>query len=276
MAHAASSPHHDQNVQPRPETPQYISETPQGPRTMGLMSDTISPQTTITTSSISMDVEQPSLHVPGQRLSSLDPPWSHETEHSQQEHPTSSPVSIKSAHNTGSTTTSPTATTQGEAVETRAPNISFSIIPHHVERPLPESYPSRLSPEPGRRFHEYTPSPTRSLAHILETAEAQGLSFGERRPGNAASSTQVVTDEQWLESASGISGASVGTAGVHFQPQRGHFMGRGARTGSGSGGFLGTSMPESRFSEFEVVYDDGVRKQRTFSLTTQMDDDIEE
>lgn len=35
-------------------------------------------------------------------------------------------------------------------------------------------------------------------------------------------------------------------------------------------------MPESRFSEFEVVYDDGVRKQRTFSLTTQMDDDIEE
>lgn len=85
-----------------------------------------------------------------------------------------------------------------------------------------------------------------------------------------------MTDEQWLESASGISGASVGTTGVHFQPQRSHFMGRGARTGSGSGGFLGTSMPESRFSEFEVVYDDGVRKQRTFSLTTQMDDDIEE
>ncbi|KAF9306089.1 hypothetical protein BGZ74_007679 [Mortierella antarctica] len=84
-----------------------------------------------------------------------------------------------------------------------------------------------------------------------------------------------MTDDQWLESASGISGASVGTTGVHFQPQRGHFMGR-ARAGSGSGGILGTSMPESRFSEFEVVYDDGVRKQRTFSLTTQRDDDIEE
>ncbi|KAG0318433.1 hypothetical protein BGZ97_003784 [Linnemannia gamsii] len=32
-------------------------------------------------------------------------------------------------------------------------------------------------------------------------------------------------------------------------------------------------MPESRFSEFEVVYDDGVRKQRTFSLTTELDED---
>ncbi|KAI9231978.1 MAG: hypothetical protein BYD32DRAFT_466658 [Podila humilis] len=279
MAHAASSPHHDQNVPPRPETPQHLSETLQGPRAMGLMSDTILPQTTIATSSISMDVEQPSLHVPGQRSSSMDPPWSHETEHSQQEHPTSSPMPIKSAHNTGSTTASPTAITQGveaEAVETRAPNISFSTIPHHVERLLPESYPSRLSPEPGGHFHEYTPSPTRSLAHVLETAEAQGLSFEERRPGNAASSTQVLTDERWLESAPGISGSSVGTTGVHFQPQRGHFMGRRARTGSGSGGFLGTSMPESRFSEFEVVYDDGVRKQRTFSLTTQMDDDIED
>ena len=38
---------------------------------------------------------------------------------------------------------------------------------------------------------------------------------------------------------------------------------------------MGTSVPESRFSEFEVVYDDGVRKQRTFSLTTEpeVDDD---
>lgn len=36
---------------------------------------------------------------------------------------------------------------------------------------------------------------------------------------------------------------------------------------------MGTSVPESRFSEFEVVYDDGIRKQRTFSLTTQFDDD---
>lgn len=84
-----------------------------------------------------------------------------------------------------------------------------------------------------------------------------------------------MTDEQWLEYTSGISGASVGMTGVHFQPQRGQFLG-GARARSGSGGILGISMPESRFSEFEVVYDDGVRKQRTFSLTTQRDDDLEE
>ncbi|KAG0033129.1 hypothetical protein BGZ82_006234 [Podila clonocystis] len=182
----------------------------------------------------------------------------------------SSPVPIQSAPNTRSTTTSPADISEG--VETQAPNISFSSLPHQADRPLPESYPSHLSPESGRSFHEYTPSPTRSLAHVLETAEARGLSFGERRPGNAASSTQIMADEYWLESATGISGASVGTTGVHFQPQRGHFMGR---AGSGSGGILGTSMPESRFSEFEVVYDDGVRKQRTFSLTTQRDD-IEE
>ncbi|KAG0026753.1 hypothetical protein BGZ81_006113 [Podila clonocystis] len=189
-----------------------------------------------------------------------------------QEHPTSSPVPIQSALNTRSTTTSPTDISQG--VETQAPNISFSSVPHHADRPLPESYPSHLSPESGRSFHEYTPSPARSFAHVLETAEARGLSFGERRPGNAASSTQIMADEHWLESATGITGASVGTTAVHFQPQRGRFMGR-ARSGSGSGGILGTSVPESRFSEFEVVYDDGVRKQRTFSLTTQRDD-IEE
>lgn len=36
---------------------------------------------------------------------------------------------------------------------------------------------------------------------------------------------------------------------------------------------MGSSFPESRFSEFEVVYDDGIRKQRTFSLTTELDDE---
>jgi len=75
--------------------------------------------------------------------------------------------------------------------------------------------------------------------------------------------------DSWVAHTSSATGAA---AGVPFQSQRRH--GHASRTGSGTGSaWMGTSVPESRFSEFEVVYDDGIRKQRTFSLTTQFDDD---
>ncbi|KAG0259639.1 hypothetical protein BGZ95_004617 [Linnemannia exigua] len=118
-------------------------------------------------------------------------------------------------------------------------------------RSFAESYPTR-------RFHEFGSSPARSLVHVLETAEAAGVGS---------------QDDHWAGNVS----VATGTSGVHFQPQRGgqfahnHF--RRAGSGSGSGAWMATSMPESRFSEFEVVYDDGVRKQRTFSLTTEFDED---
>ncbi|KAK3848266.1 MAG: Fusaric acid resistance protein-like-domain-containing protein, partial [Linnemannia gamsii] len=118
-------------------------------------------------------------------------------------------------------------------------------------RSFVESYPTR-------RFHEFGSSPARSLVHVLETAEAAGVGS---------------QDDQWVTNAS----LATGTSGVHFQPQRGgqfaHSHFRRAGSGSGSGAWMATSMPESRFSEFEVVYDDGVRKQRTFSLTTELDED---
>lgn len=142
-----------------------------------------------------------------------------------------------------------TSTTEAAAVPTVGGNaVSFSPLP--VGRSLAESYPAR-------RLHEFGSSPARSLVHVLETT------------GTAGSQ-----DDQWVANASV---ATTGASGVHFQPQRGgpfsHQQYRRAGSGSGSNAWMATSMPESRFSEFEVVYDDGVRKQRTFSLTTELDEE---
>ncbi|KAF9131279.1 hypothetical protein BGW39_002008 [Mortierella sp. 14UC] len=115
-------------------------------------------------------------------------------------------------------------------------------------RSFAESYPTR-------RFHEFGSSPAQSLVQVLETAGATGVGS---------------QDDQWVADAS----VATGTSGVHFQPQRGgQFAHSHFRRTSGSGAWMATSMPESRFSEFEVVYDDGIRKQRTFSLTTELDED---
>ncbi|KAF9087285.1 hypothetical protein BGX29_000908 [Mortierella sp. GBA35] len=146
---------------------------------------------------------------------------------------------------------SPTSTAEGQGAVAAAGNaVSFSP-PLQMERSLGDSsYQTR-------RLHEFGSSPARSLVHVLETAGA----------------VEGSQDDQWVPNASG---ATTGTSGVHFQPQRSHYPNHFKRTGSGpggGGGWMATSMPESRFSEFEVVYDDGVRKQRTFSLTTEMDED---
>jgi hypothetical protein len=144
---------------------------------------------------------------------------------------------------------SPTSTATDAAGPTAGGNaVSFSPLP--VERTLAESYPTR-------RPHGFGSSPGRSLVHVLETAGAAGSQ-----------------DDLWVANASV---ATTGTSGVHFQPQRGgpfsHHQHRRVGSGSGSNVWMATSMPESRFSEFEVVYDDGVRKQRTFSLTTELDEE---
>ncbi|KAF9431148.1 hypothetical protein BGZ94_008298 [Podila epigama] len=168
-----------------------------------------------------------------------------------------SPVAIKAS----SKAPSPAST----ASQTHAPgNVSFSQLPPtRFERALSETNTSRQAHEhPAQRSHAHEFMP-RSLAHVLDLAETQGSSFRERRPENAVQSTQEPL-----------------TLGAPWPEPRGRFLGREARAGSSSGsglgsgglGHFGTSMPESRFSEFEVVYDDGVRKQRTFSLTTQFDD----
>ncbi|KAG0371451.1 hypothetical protein BGX24_001657, partial [Mortierella sp. AD032] len=147
--------------------------------------------------------------------------------------------------------TSPTSTTAAEATGPAVAGNAVSFSPLPMGRSFVESYPTR-------RFHEFGSSPARSLVHVLETAEAAGVGS---------------QDDQWVTNAS----VATGTSGVHFQPQRGgqfaHSHFRRAGSGSGSGAWMATSMPESRFSEFEVVYDDGVRKQRTFSLTTELDED---
>ncbi|KAF9339780.1 hypothetical protein BGZ91_004712 [Linnemannia elongata] len=153
-----------------------------------------------------------------------------------------SPIAIVASPTSASTTTEEAGPTVGGNV------VSFSPLP--AGRSLAESYPTR-------RLHEFGSSPARSLVHVLETAGAAGSQ-----------------DDQWVANASV---ATTGTSGVHFQPQRGapfsHQQYRRAGSGSGSNGWMATSMPESRFSEFEVVYDDGVRKQRTFSLTTELDEE---
>ncbi|KAG0261475.1 hypothetical protein BG011_001002 [Mortierella polycephala] len=129
-------------------------------------------------------------------------------------------------------------------------NISFSPLP--IGRSNPE-------PQQMRRLHEYTPSPARSLALVLENAQA-----AETQGHNSR-----ISEDQWVANASDATASS----SVHFQSQASPPAQAVGRSGSGSVAWMGTSVPESRFSGFEVVYDDGVRKQRTFSLTTEPDDE---
>ncbi|GJJ77427.1 hypothetical protein EMPS_09786 [Entomortierella parvispora] len=155
----------------------------------------------------------------------------------------------------------------GSAAATGGGNISFSPLP------LGRSFPDSQQP-PGRRLHDLSPSPARSLAHVLKAAQTVE---GARNHAH-----ETGAQEGHRGSWSANSSMPTGSSAVHFVPQRGH---NGWRPGFGSTGggssaqwiMGGTSVPESRFSEFEVVYDDGVRKQRTFSLTTEpeLDDDEE-
>ncbi|KAI8602390.1 hypothetical protein EDD21DRAFT_414035 [Dissophora ornata] len=145
-------------------------------------------------------------------------------------------------------------------------NISFSPLP--VGHSFSESHPAR-------RVNDFSSSPARSITHALQNAEAIEAEQGVGRRGGHLSASDhdvIAGDDHWVTHASGATGASA----VHFQPQRSHHPhGHRGRVGSGVGssGWMATSLPESRLSEFEVVYDDGVRRQRTFSLTTEMDDD---
>ncbi|KAF9928976.1 hypothetical protein BGZ65_005986 [Modicella reniformis] len=133
-------------------------------------------------------------------------------------------------------------------------SISFSTLP--AGRSPSESSPSR-------RMNEISPnSPARSLAQVPEASEAVKAARSLQGHGHDNASAEGFT---WGTDASA----------VQVQPQRGrhgHHSGR-PPSGAGSTWCTGSSLPESRFSEFEVVYDDGVRKQRTFSLTTELDDD---
>ncbi|KAF9355076.1 hypothetical protein BGX26_007012 [Mortierella sp. AD094] len=145
------------------------------------------------------------------------------------------------------------------------PNISFSPLP--LSRTYSES-PQTL------RMNEFTSSPARSLGQVLEYAETSQATQQQREGiDQTASGHDVMSAEDpWVTHASAATGASA----VHFHPQRGSH-GHRARIGSGVGssGWIGTSVPESRFSEFEVVYDDGIRKQRTFSLSTETEESSE-
>jgi len=168
------------------------------------------------------------------------------------------PILASSTKHQGSARSTGSATAAGSSG-----NITFSPLP------LGRSFPDPQQPPPARRVHEFTPSPARSLAHVLEAAEAA--------EGARAHPKETGSDEEYRGSWSASSSVPTGTSAVHFEPQRGHNGWRSGSAGGGSSGawIMGTSVPESRFSEFEVVYDDGVRKQRTFSLTTEpeVDDD---
>ncbi|KAF9983226.1 hypothetical protein BGZ75_005308 [Mortierella antarctica] len=167
---------------------------------------------------------------------------------------TSSPVPIRAL----------STSAQGDsALSSRSNNISFS--------PLPIARSPSETQQP-RRQHEFTPSPARSLALVLENAAAAEATRGLDGQGSQGDGSNFRSSpDQWGAHTSGHAGSST----VHFQP-RSHPQGyRSTRPGSGAGSaaWMGTSIPESRFSEFEVVYDDGIRKQRTFSLTTDLDDE---
>ncbi|KAF9912760.1 hypothetical protein BX616_010240 [Lobosporangium transversale] len=112
----------------------------------------------------------------------------------------------------------------------------------------------------ARQMNEYSPTPARSLAQVLHSAE------------EAENTRTDIGQCGYGEADRG----QLSTSGVQFQTQNDNPSRRGhPESGIGSTGWMGTSIPESRFSGFEVVYDDGVRKQRTFSLTTQVDDEEE-
>lgn len=164
--------------------------------------------------------------------------------------------SIKHQRSAGSTGSATAASSSG--------NITFSPLP------LGRSFPDAQQPPAARRVHEFTPSPARSLTHALEASQAA--------EGARVHAKETGSDEGHRGSWSANSSFPTGTSAVHFEPQRGGHIGwRSGSAGGGSSGawIMGTSVPESRFSEFEVVYDDGVRKQRTFSLTTEPEVDDE-
>ncbi|KAI1317808.1 hypothetical protein EDD11_007830 [Mortierella claussenii] len=175
--------------------------------------------------------------------------------------PLSSPVSIRSSqlprNAVGAGGRGRGSGSEGAGVLIGAQNISFSPLP--AGKSFSELHPTR-------RMHETSTSPAQSFVQVLESADMTG-DQGHAERGNISSADQDVASsyDRWAPGASG----------VFFQPQGSHHHNQRGRTGSGVGSaaWLGTSMPESRFSEFEVVYDDGVRKQRTFSLTTELDDD---
>ncbi|KAF9171551.1 hypothetical protein BGX21_007963 [Mortierella sp. AD011] len=220
----------------------FRSSTPQGPvqvdfavGVVGANNVTTQPQET------SADLPISTLkNMPAKRSPSLDEPSS-----STQLESAAAPSSPLQIHSTQMPRNTVGATGGG-------PNISFSPLP--LGRTYAES-PQAL------RMDEYIPSPVRSLGQVLEYAET-------------SQSTQqhdvISGEDHWVAHASTATGASA----VHFQPRR-WSNGRRARAGAGAGssGWMGTSVPESRFSEFEVVYDDGIRKQRTFSISTETEDE---
>ncbi|KAF9998404.1 hypothetical protein BGZ79_007927 [Entomortierella chlamydospora] len=217
------------------------NSTPQGPvqvdfaaGVVGANDVTTQPQETSTDAPVST-----LKNMPAKKSPSLDEPSS-----PTQLESTAAPSSPLQIHSTQMPRNAASATGGG-------PNISFS--------PLPLGRAYSESPQ-GHRMDEFIPSPVRSLGQVLEYAETS----------QSMQQHDVISGEDhWVAHASAATGASA----VHFQPRRwshGHRARVGA--GTGSSGWMGTSVPESRFSEFEVVYDDGIRKQRTFSISTETED----
>ncbi|KAF9976229.1 hypothetical protein BGZ73_008936 [Actinomortierella ambigua] len=82
---------------------------------------------------------------------------------------------------------------------------------------------------------------------------------------NAGTSVGADTGGQRVEWAP----SSYQSSHAQYQQYYGRpLRGAAGHTPNAAAGFFPSSLAESRTSEFEVVYDDGVRKQRTFSLTT--------
>ncbi|KAF9166550.1 hypothetical protein DFQ26_007622 [Actinomortierella ambigua] len=107
-------------------------------------------------------------------------------------------------------------------------------------------------------------SPARSLAAVMESIMGDENSISGSQSDTGAS-VGAGTGGQRIEWAPSSYQSSHFHQQQHFgRPLRGT---AGQIHGAGAGLFP-SSLAESRMSEFEVVYDDGVRKQRTFSLTT--------
>ncbi|CAO3574099.1 unnamed protein product [Mortierella alpina] len=243
MAHASTNNSSSDELNPNST---WHADSPMRPESDALASPSDSSETTTSTARTVRQVPSPQ----GSRHSrhSQEPP-AEETPATT----TSSPVPINALSD---------ATQDDSALGARSNNISFSPLP--IARSPSES-------QQQRRQHEFTPSPARSLALVLENAAAAEATRGLDGQGSQGESSIVCSSpDQWGANPSGHAGSS----SVHFQPERSHPQGyRSTRPGGGgSAAWMGTSIPESRFSEFEVVYDDGIRKQRTFSLTTDLDD----
>ncbi|KAF9579215.1 hypothetical protein BGW38_004615, partial [Lunasporangiospora selenospora] len=159
--------------------------------------------------------------------------------------------------------------------------LAHSTYPHQSAISLQHASKDRHIPEgpQNSNFDKSRPSSARPFSQPPRTAETQGVP-----------STSMARDVPWpeMDTASQIPppgeqghaqsrvSSSAAMASIQFSPPR-SFRGRFAGGGPGgqTPGWMASSFPESRFSEFEVVYDDGVRKQRTFSLTTEMDDELD-